>query len=254
MKIKAEYKLKLTGEIIGGYKVGEKIWQGATSTIYKGFSLNGPGKYGKIIAIKVLHPYRKSPLQIRQFLKEVKLQKKLEHPNIIKVYGGGKFNDLLLMFAEYVDGKSLRMVIQEKEILLKKIIYILTEVGKALSYLHRKGIIHNDIKPENIIVSKNFDVIKLTDFGYAEKLCRFLKYPSLPGGTEKYMAPERKKGKGYYDFRSDIYSLGRVLEELLHEEIESPEIYEIIIKATHNDPSKRYQTIDEFIEELRNLL
>ncbi|MCD6407860.1 serine/threonine protein kinase [bacterium] len=251
MKIKAEYKVKLTGEIIGGYKVEEKIWQGATSTIYKGISLNGPGKYGKIIAIKVLHPYRKDPLQIRQFLKEVKLQKKLEHPNIVKVYGGGKFNGFLFMFAEYVDGKSLRMVAQEKEIPFEKIIHIMIEVGKALSYVHKKGIIHNDIKPENIIVGKDFDVVKLTDFGYAEKLHRFLRYHSLPGGTERYMAPERKKGD--YDFRSDIYSLGCVFEELLHGKIDSPEIYEIIIKATHHDPSKRYQTIDEFVEELRNL-
>ena len=252
MKIKAEYKVKLTGEVIGGYKIEEKIWQGATSTIYKGISLNGPGKYGKIIAIKVLHPYRKDPLQIRQFLKEIKIQKRLNHPNIVKVYKGGKFNGFLFMFAEYVDGKSLRMVAQEKEIPFEKVIHIMVEVGKGLSYIHKRGIIHNDIKPENIIVSKDFDVVKLTDFGYAEKLRGFLKSHSLPGGTERYMAPERKKGN--YDFRSDIYSLGRVFEELLKKEIDSPEIYEIIIKATHQEPSKRYQTVEEFIGKLRNLL
>jgi len=164
-----EYKLKLIGEEIENYKIEERIWQGGTSTIYKGICEDGI--FGKVVAIKVLHPYRREYYQVKTFKKEFKILRNLSHPNIIKVYKMGRKNGLYYIIMEYIDGKSLKNFYEKNsEIFPQTILYILIKVGEGIKYIHSQRIVHNDIKPENVIVKNNLKDVKIIDFGYAEKI------------------------------------------------------------------------------------
>lgn len=250
MREKAEYVMKLTGNIFNGYTIEEKIWQGATSTVYR---CRGNGRYGNIVAIKVLHPYRNMPHYIKQFIREAKLQARLNHRNIVRVYGVGKKENLVAIFMEYVNGLNLRMTTQTREIPAGDLLRLFIQLVETVDYIHRKGIVHNDIKPENIIVNNNLSMLKLTDFGYAEKINRwFGRKSEYSGGTEKYMAPER--AKGISDIKSDIYSIGVLLDEFLKDKLGGrEEIYSIIVKATQKEPYKRYTSAAELKFDLEML-
>jgi len=251
MKVRKDLKMKIVGEVVCGYKIADKIWQGATSTIYKGIKINSSARYGNITAIKILHPYRNSNSHIEQFIKEFKIQKSLKHQNIVEVFGFGKGNNLYCIFMEYIEGKSLRLTHQEKHIPLKNLLSLIIQVGKAISYIHSKKIIHNDIKPENIIVDKLCECAKLTDFGYAEKLTFFKKHIFTQGGTENYMAPERKKGIS--NFSTDTYSYGIIIEELLLKEHGDEKLYNLVAKATDPVSWRRFKSVDEVVEILEGI-
>jgi len=251
MKVRKDYKMKIIGEIICGYKIADKIWQGATSTIYKGLKCASSARYGNIVAIKVLHPYRNSNSYIEQFIKEYKIQKSLKHQNIVEVFGFGREGSIYCIFMEYIEGKSLRLMHQERQIPPKNLLSIIIQIGKAISYIHSKKIIHNDIKPENIIVDKLCGCAKLTDFGYAEKLSFFKKQVFTQGGTENYMAPERKKGIS--NFTTDIYSYGIIIEEFLLKEYGDEKLYSIVAKATDPVSWRRLKSVDEIIGVLEDI-
>jgi len=243
--------MKIGGEVIGGYKIVNKIWQGATSTIYKGLKFTRNAKYGNIVAIKILHPYRNSKLFIQQFIKEYKILKTLNHQNTIRVFGLWKKGGIYCIFMEYIEGKSLRLTHQEKQIPPKNLLFLTIQIGKALSYIHSKKIIHNDIKPENVVVDKLYECAKLTDFGNAKKLPFFKKQVFTQGGTEKYMAPERKKGVS--NFRTDIYSYGVIIKEFLLKEYENEKLHSIAVKATDPVPLKRFKSVDEIVMALEGI-
>lgn len=244
-----EYKLKLIGEEIENYKIEERIWQGGTSTIYRGICENGI--FGKVVAIKVLHPYRTESYQIKNFKKEFKILKKLSHPNVIKVYKIGKEGNLYYFIMEYIDGKSLRNFYKKNsEIFSQSILYILIKTGEGIEYIHSKKIVHNDIKPENVIVGNNLKDVKIIDFGYAEKIGFLKRRNNLTGGTEKYVAPERKKG--FIDFKSDIYSYCVMLEEYLSIFDFYEEIYPIINFGKSEDLTKRPE-IEDILNVLRKI-
>jgi len=241
-----EYRLKLIGEEIENYKIEGRIWQGGTSTIYKGICENGI--YGKVVAIKVLHPYRKESYQVKIFKKEFKILKNLSHPGIIKVHKFGKKNGLYYIIMEYIEGKNLRNFYEKNtEIFPQTILYILIKLGEAIKYIHSKNIVHNDIKPENVIVGNNLKDVKIIDFGYAEKISFFKRRKNFGGGTEKYTAPERKKG--IIDLKSDIYSYCVMLEEYLSFFDFYEEIYPVIYLGTSEDFKKRPE-----IEDILNVL
>ncbi|HOV22122.1 MAG TPA: serine/threonine-protein kinase [Candidatus Ratteibacteria bacterium] len=244
-----EFKTKIVGEVICGYRVIDKIWQGATSTVYKGIKLNN--SYNSVIAIKILHSYRNSKQYLKQFIKEYKIQKSLNHPNIVKVFGFGKQENLYCIFMEYIEGKTLRLTYDENLIQEKNLFHIIIQIGKGISYIHSKNIIHNDIKPENIIVEKSCRWAKLTDFGYAVKKSFFRRNISIQGGTENYIAPERKKGIS--NFKTDIYSYGMIIEELLFEKLPSEELYDIVAKTTDKVPSQRDENVDDIVNQLEKI-
>ncbi len=249
--MKVARSVKLLGEDICGYTVDEKIWQGATSTVYRCSSAGGRGKWGQTVAVKILHPYRDNPLQIRQFKKEAKIQGRIVHDNIVRVYGMGRKSGFYAIFMEYVYGNNLRIASQTSDVKTEWLLSFFSRFAAALDYLHARGIVHNDIKPENIIIGKFNDSFKLTDFGFAEKLNRWSRKSPYTGGTEKYMAPERAKGVS--DLRSDIYSYGVLLEEFLKDRIGNELIYSIIVRATHREPFKRYISMSDVKNDVDRL-
>lgn len=252
MKIKAEYRLKLIGKQIADYQIQEKIWQGATSTVYKA---QGPGEnvpYGTFVAMKVLHPYRTLSSQKKQFIREAKISMKLNHPNLVKSYKLRRENNLLFIIMEYIDGKSLRQHLTERDVSPKELVYALWETGKALTYLHEKGMVHRDVKPENIIVSNDFEKVKLADLGCSKMLRKtWGRKDPVVGGTEKYMAPEQKKGNS--DQRADIYSFGILMGELLTGTVDRAKDFlaNVIQKATQSFPPQRYQAMSQLMEDLK---
>lgn len=249
VKVPAEYKVKLTGQSFGAYLLQEKIWQGATSTVYRA---QGPQNHSrpKTVAVKVLHPYRSSREHRRQFLREFHLLKRLRHPNIILVYTAGQQDNFLFFSMEFVDGRSLRQYLMEREFSGPQCFYFLMEVGKALSYIHSCGIVHRDIKPENILVAGDLSQVKVIDFGYADYLNRhwWQGAPSLIGGTEPYLAPEVPRGEG--SERSDIFSLGVMMGELLLPRIDRGQevLKEIVQRATHPIPLRRFASVGQLME------
>jgi eukaryotic-like serine/threonine-protein kinase len=251
MQVRSDYLVRLAGENIVGYTVEEKIWQGATSTVWRCSCSIGRGKWGQTVAIKVLHPHRNSPLQIKQFAKEAKIQSTIVHENIIRVYGLVRKGNLLVIFMEYVYGNNLRLASQTTEIKTDWLIRFFSKLASAVDYLHSRGIVHNDIKPENIIVGRGNEDLKLTDFGFAESLSRWSKKSQYAGGTERYMAPERSKG--VTDLRSDIYSFGMLLDEFLKDRLGNERVYSIIVRATQREPFKRYSSMSEVKDELDRL-
>jgi serine/threonine protein kinase len=268
------------GQEFAGTKLGKLIYNGKNGTLYQCVlkSLN------KKAAIKVLSIRSVSEERRKRFLRELRTTVSLDHPNIIKVYLAGKEAYFYYIIMEYIEGVNLEeMISLSQELPLQKACYILNYASKALEEAHRQGIIHRDVKPENILISKE-GVVKLLDFGVA----RFAESDGTEQltqtgqiiGSPLYMSPEQCKGEPT-DFRSDIYSLGitfyfatagivpfnaedpvtimlkHIREEatpprLLREEI-SPKMNDVIMKMLQKDPQKRYQTIEEFREDLKTL-
>lgn len=250
MALYKDYTVRLKGEVIENYFVEEKIWQGATSTVYKGTNKNGRGRYGNTVAIKVLHPYRKEPLQIKMFVREARLQRKLNHKNIVKTYSLGRTRNFFYIVMEYISGSNLKVFSQNGIPPHKRLVEMFRDLAYTIDFIHGKKIVHNDIKPENILVDSVSGSLKLTDFGYAGSLKRLFNKKIPSGGTENYMAPERNMG--IFTAKSDIYSFGVVMQEFLLEKINDGILYSIVNKATQKDPDKRYSSFSELIKDIQH--
>jgi len=245
-----KYKLRLIGEEIASYQIQDKIWQGATSTVFKArnFSENAP--YGPYVAFKALHVYRDDPRHLNQFVREAKILMRLEHPYIVKVFRLIRAKTLIMLM-EYIEGASLRQMVKERDLPQEVLFNILTKIGEALSFVHRNRIVHNDVKPENVLVSHDLATVKLIDFGYADILSWWRQRKEVFGGTEKYMAPEHRSGET--DERTDIYSFGVMTEELLMGRVDGEKEYlkDFLLKATQHNPADRHQSMDHLLYEFR---
>jgi serine/threonine-protein kinase len=257
------------------YKLIKKLGSGGMATVYLAKDLNS-----KIdVAVKILHSqYSEDKEVVERFLREAKASTILDHPNIVRVLDHGKEDEYNFIVMEYVPGKDLKKIIEEKgplpPLYAKQIIL---EVAKALDHAYSKNIVHRDIKPQNIRITPT-GKLKLMDFGIAHLgSLSTLTQTGVFMGTPQYASPEQAEGSKV-DIRSDIYSLGVVFFELLtgylpysedttisvmfkklHEELPDPrtiikDIPEglalIIQKMTARFPEDRYQTPKELIEDL----
>jgi len=206
--------INLSESTIEDYKLIRKIGQGGMASVYLGENLKKPTDR---VAIKILDDALGDDSQYtKRFKREVYISSKLKHPNIIKIlkYGAGK--DLHYIVMEYIEGRDLGYYLKSrKRFTIKEILNILIMVCAGLDIAHRKGVIHRDIKPQNLILDKKHR-IKITDFGIAKviNMSSFTAKEDQVMGTTFYMSPEQIKGKGI-DYRTDIYSLGIVGYELL---------------------------------------
>ena len=266
------------GMMIGDrYEVLEKIGTGGMSDVYKGKD----HKLNRLVAIKVLKSeFSENANFVSKFKVEAQAAAGLMHPNIVNVYDVGEENGINYIVMELVEGFTLKKYIEKKARLsVREAVTIAIQIGMGIEAAHNNHIIHRDIKPQNVIISKEGKV-KVTDFGIA-KAATSNTITSNVMGSVHYTSPEQARG-GYSDEKSDIYSLGITLFEMLtgrvpfngdttvaiaikqiQEEMPSPREYvddipvsveQIVLKCTQKSPDRRYQTMGELVDDLRKSL
>jgi len=196
------------------YSVERELGRGGMATVYLAQDL----KHDREVALKVLRPELTAILGRERFLNEVRLTAKLDHPHILTLIDSGETDGLLWYVLPFIRGESLRQRLQrERQLGVDEALAITKQIAGALDYAHARGVIHRDIKPENILLHEGEAM--LTDFGIAlavkEAAGSRLTETGLSLGTPSYMSPEQATGDRALDARSDVYSLGAVLYEML---------------------------------------
>jgi len=206
---------RLKQELSGHYQFERELGTGAFATVFLARDL----RLERHVAIKVLHLNTVSELNEIRFLREIRFLATLQHPNIVPVHESGHVENLLYYVMPYVRGESLRERIRrDRQLPIADAVRITAEIADALEYAHNSGVIHRDIKPENILLSGGHPM--LADFGVARaiRLSTDRKITETgfgSPGTPAYMSPEQMLGDQDLDQRTDIYSLGCVLYEML---------------------------------------
>ena len=201
--------------LAGRYEIEREIGQGAFATVY----LANDARHERQLALKVLNADPSSDTGELRFIREIRMLARLQHPNILPLHDSGHVEALLYYLMPYVSGETLRgRMTRERQLPIDAAMRISCEAADALSYAHGQGIIHRDIKPENILLSGGHAII--ADFGIARAIdvagIQQLTRTGMGGpGTPAYMSPEQLMGDRQLDGRSDIYSLGCVLYEML---------------------------------------
>ncbi|MFQ5602084.1 MAG: protein kinase [bacterium] len=202
--------MNLVGRQLSHYKILEEIGSGGMGVVYKAKDL----KLDRLVALKFLNKEFLADSEFRQrFVQEAKAISALEHPNIAMVYEIDESDDYMFISMGYYPGDTLQSLLLKSEIPIDKVYAIGVQIARGLAEAHQKGIIHRDIKPGNIILTKDGQV-KILDFGLAKvaNLTQITRQESVIG-TAAYMSPEQLQGLPV-DHRSDIFSLGTVLYEL----------------------------------------
>lgn len=258
------------------YRLLDKIGSGGMADVYKAEDI----LLDRMVAVKVLHSnYSSDDDFVVRFRREAQAAAKLSHPNIVNIYDVGCDDDTYYIVMEYVDGETLKdYIARQNRISNDAAVRIAIEIGEALEQAHANGIVHCDIKPHNILITRTGRV-KVADFGIARAInsVTIINKESVLGSVH-YFSPEQAAGEPV-TAQTDIYSLGVVLYEMLtgrvpfegetavsialkhmQEEIPKPSKYnssitpvleDCVMKALQKDPQKRFQTIAEMISELR---
>lgn len=259
------------------YEILDKIGTGGMSDVYKAMD----HILGREVAVKVLkQEFAEDVTFVTKFRSEAQSAAGLEHPNIVNIYDVGSENGMYYIVMEYVEGITLKTYIEKKgQLNFKEAISIAIQVGRGIEAAHNKGIIHRDIKPQNIIISTEGKV-KVTDFGIARATSSNTIHADVMGSVH-YASPEQARN-GYVDGKSDIYSLGIVMYEMvtgrvpfdgdttvavalqhLQEEMVAPSAYapdlpisleKIILKCTMKSPDRRYAAIEDLLLDLKKAL
>ncbi len=248
---------------IGPYKIDSLLNKGGMSLLYLGVHPENK----QPIAIKVLSPsFVNHPEAVSRFLKESQIVMMANHPNIVKLYGQGEWENGLYIAMEFIRGISLRHFIMQQSLSLRRALEIILQVSYALLHLHSHGIIHRDLKPENILITEDGE-IKVIDFGIAqlhdEQSSMSDKEKSQLMGTPNYMSPEQKEKPDKVSFTSDIYSLGIIMYELITGKLSYGVINlsilpkglkRVLSKALAVSIPERYEDITHFIHDVSQYL
>ena len=259
------------------YAVDRELGRGGMATVYLAQDL----KHGRLVAIKVLRPTLAESLGPDRFLREIRIASRLVHPNILPVHDSGEAEGLLFYVMPHVGGENLRDLIRrEGQLPVEVAVRIAGEVAQGLTHAHRENVVHRDIKPENILLESGHAVI--ADFGLARAIHASalddLSSAGLAVGTPHYMSPEQATAGDQIDGRSDVYSLGCVVYEMLageppfsgpsaqaiaakHLQLPPPPLRTVrphvpqpvvsaIERALEKVPGDRFQTAEEFATAL----
>ncbi|WP_042280590.1 protein kinase domain-containing protein [Candidatus Protochlamydia sp. R18] len=245
-------------EKIGPYQVEALLEKGGMSILYLATHPDTKDP----ITIKVLFPeFVSNPEMVQRFLRESEIIGLADHPNIVKLYGQGEWEGGLYIAMEFIQGISLRQYLLRNLISLKHALELVMEISMALCHLHAHGVIHRDVKPENILVTESGGV-KVIDFGIAQLLTEGQADPKSQRrliGTPIYMSPEQKNNPESTSYPSDIYSLGIITYELvlgklshgqIHLSIMPKGLQKILAKALQLNPEDRYQDIVDFMTDV----
>jgi non-specific serine/threonine protein kinase len=265
----------MIGKTISHYKILEKLGEGGMGVVYKAQDI----KLDRLVALKFLPPHLTSEFEEKErFIHEAKAASALNHTNITTIYEIDEFEGQMFIVMEYVEGRTLKQVIEKEALSIKKVLDIGIQICEGLAMAHEKGIVHRDIKSDNIMLTPRGQV-KIMDFGLAKlKGATKLTKTRSTLGTLAYMSPEQAQGEEV-DQRSDIFSFGVVLYELLTKNLPfggehqaaivysiinedpqpvarynnqvSSELERIVYKALVKDKEERYQHADELLADLR---
>ena len=269
---------RLAPALAGRYSLGRELGEGGMAVVFLAHDL----RHDREVALKVLRPEVSAEIGAERFLLEIKLAAGLTHPHILPVFDSGEADGLLFYVMPSMEGRSLRERLdRERQLSLAESLRIAREVASALDYAHRHNVVHRDIKPENILLHDGAAMV--ADFGIGKVLAvggRSLTQTGLAIGTPAYMSPEQSAGELSTDGRSDLYSLGCVLYEMLTGEPpftgvsaqaiiakrfvspipkvrttrDVPEAVDTAVsRALARTPVDRYPTTAEFAEALRGI-
>jgi serine/threonine-protein kinase len=266
------------GDLLDHYRIESLVARSGMASIFRATDTEN----GRTVAIKIPHPEMEADPQLfDRFKREQEIGEKLDHPGVMKVFKDAH-KSRVYMVMEWVDGELLRKVLGSYgKLPADRAARIAARICEALDYIHSHGVVHRDMKPENIMVGAE-DRIKLIDFGIAaNEGSRRLTFAKLSNvmGTPDYISPEQVKGKRG-DGRSDIYAMGVMLYEMLTGKVPftgnnaflimndrllnspvppreidpniSPALQEIIYRALERDPRNRYATAREFAWDLEH--
>src|SRR3989449_3002174 len=211
------------------YDVERQIGAGGMARVYLAVEQHPHRR----VAIKVIDPELSNRLLRERFIREVDLSSKLSHPHIVPIFSAGEVDGLFYYVMPYVEGESLRhRLLRERKLPLEAALHVTRDVAAALAFAHAQGIIHRDIKPENILLSGEHAIV--ADFGIARAISAAgaltITQTGEAIGSPGYMSPEQALGSGDLDARTDVYSLGCVLFEMLAGEPPLPSFAERLIR------------------------
>jgi eukaryotic-like serine/threonine-protein kinase len=275
----SHHTTRLQAALHDRYRIERELGRGGMATVYLARDL----RHERLVALKVLHPELASTLGPERFLLEIRTVARLQHPHILSVHDSGEAAGLLWFTMPFVEGESLRDRLErEHQLPLEVAVRVAHEAARALDYAHRHGLIHRDIKPENILLTSDGDTL-VADFGIGRAFGygapeERLTETGMIVGTPAYMSPEQGAGERELDGRTDVYSLGVVLYEMLAGEppftgpsaqaivarrfTEAPrpirtvrdtvpqELEQVVMRALARLPADRYATAGSFAEAL----
>lgn len=244
---------------IGPYKIENLLERGGMSILY----LSTHPETKEPVAVKVLSPRFSTNKEIvKRFLHEAEIISLADHPNIVRLYDQGEWEEGLYIAMEFIEGISLRQHLLRNPLSLKQALDFVIDIAYALFHLHAHGVVHRDLKPENILVTDS-QVVKVIDFGIAQLSHKQEDMEDTPRprviGTPIYMSPEQKNHPENVGYPSDIYSLAIIAYELIlgklchgkvHLSLMPKGLQPVFKKMLQPDPNNRYQDILDLIDDL----
>jgi serine/threonine-protein kinase len=237
---------RLSSALADHYRIERELGRGGMATVYLAHDI----KHDRDVALKVLRPDLAAGMGPDRFIREIKLAARMTHPHILPLYDSGEADGFFYFVMPLVEGESLRdRIEQSKQLAVEEAVAVAKEVAAALDYAHRHDVVHRDIKPENIMIHDGHAVV--ADFGIGKAVTaatddEALTQAGVTVGTPAYMSPEQAAGQGTVDGRSDLYSLGCVLYEMLTGEppFTGPTVQAVIAKRFVETPPEVTKTRD----------
>lgn len=248
-------------------QITELLGAGGMGAVYKARQ----ERLDRVVALKILPEEFGYDVKFAlRFTREARTLAKLNHPNIVSVFEFGNVGDTYYFLMEYVDGTTLRDVVQARELAPEHALAIVPHLCDALQYAHDQGVVHRDIKPENILMASD-GTVKIADFGLSRILSSEGQPTALTGthqimGTPRYMAPEQLEGARGVDHRADIYSLGVVFYEMLTGELPigrfaapsqkveiDVRLDHVVLRTLEKEPQRRYQRASQLKSDVQSI-
>ncbi|MCH7475937.1 MAG: serine/threonine protein kinase, partial [Gemmatimonadetes bacterium] len=269
---------RLQSAVGDAYRLERELGGGGMSRVFVATEV----RLDRRVVIKVLPPEMAAGVSVERFGREILVAAKLQHPHVVPLLTAGSHDDLLYYVMPLIEGESLRAkLIREGELPVGEAVRILRDVADALAYAHKQGVVHRDIKPDNVLLSGEHSLV--TDFGVAKAVSDSTGGQSLTSmgvalGTPAYMAPEQAAANPHIDHRADIYALGAMAYEMLcgrppfdgpnpqavlsaqvtqapdpliqHRPTTPAALNELVMRCLAKLPADRYQTADELKQQL----